>query len=99
MGYRKSDRDTVYYQTAWVIQELSKGYYGWRDGTLNVVAFADGTILRLAPGLNAGTVAVMYTLAQNHSRTEWEAALYGEHNITDIFAELFGDAFELGQDG
>ena len=97
MGYRKSDRDTVYYQTAWVIQELSKGYYGWRDGTLNVVAFADGTILRLAPGLNAGTVAVMYTLAQNHSRSEWEAALYGEHNITDIFAELFGDAFELGQ--
>lgn len=94
-GWQKADRDTVYFQVAWTIQQLSQGYYGWRAGTLTELTFTDGTTLRLSPYLNAGTVAVMYSLAQIHDRASWEAALYGERNISDIHTEFFGDAFEL----
>lgn len=95
-GWHKADRDSVYYQTAWAIQQLNSGYYRWRSGTLTELTFADGSTLRLSPYLNAGTVAVMYALAQIHTQDEWEAALYGERNLVDIHTELFGDAFELG---
>lgn len=94
-GWQKADRDTVYFQTAWTIQQLSYGYYGWRTGTLTDLTFMDGTTLRLSPYLNAGTVAVMYSLAQIHDRAGWEAALYGNRNLGDIHTEFFGDAFEL----
>jgi LysM repeat protein len=96
MGYVKADRGTVYFQTGWAIHQLMKGYYGWRSGKLTELTFADGTTLRLSPYLNAGTVAVMYTLAQSHDRGSWEKALYGENSLSAIHTQYFGDAFELG---
>ncbi len=96
MGYEKADRGTVYFQTGWAIKQLMKGYYGWRSGKLTELTFADGSTLRLSPYLNAGTAAVMYTLAQTHDRGSWENALYGENNFPAIHTQYFGDAFELG---
>ncbi len=96
MGWEKKDRGTVYFQTGWAIKQLMKGYYGWREGKLTELTFADGDTLRLSPYLNAGTVAVMYTLAQTHDRSSWEKALYGDRSLSAIFTEYFGDAFELG---
>ena len=95
-GWQKADRGTVYFQTAWAIQQISQGYYGWRAGTLTELTFLDGTTLRLSPYLNAGTVGVMYMLAQIHDHSSWEAALYGEDNLKDIHTGLFGDAFDMG---
>jgi len=97
MGWKKSDRTSVYFQTGWVIKQLTRGYYLWRIGTLTELAFPDGSTLRLSPRLNAGTVAVMYALAQIHNRAEWEQALYGEHNIVSVHTQYFGDAFEYGK--
>ncbi len=96
MGWKQSDRSGVYFQTGWAVKLFMKGYYGWRDGTLTELTFADGSTLRLSPYLNAGTVAVMYALAETHDRAGWEKALYGERTIVDIYAEYFGDPFELG---
>lgn len=90
-GWEKRDRTGVYFQSAWAIQQLTLGYYGWRDGSLTELAFTDGSTLRLSPFLNAGTVAVMFTLAQIHDRAEWDAALYGERNLVDVHQVLFGD--------
>ena len=95
-GWQKADRDSVYFQTGWAIQQLASGYYQWRSGKLTELTFTDGSTLRLSPYLNAGTVAVMYTLAQIHTQEEWQAALYAERNVADIHTELFGDPFELG---
>ncbi|MDK2982146.1 MAG: LasA protease [Chloroflexota bacterium] len=96
MGWQKADRGTVYYQTGWAIHQLMKGYYGWRSGKLTELTFIDGSTLRLSPYLNAGTVAVMYTLAQTHDRAGWEDAMYGENSLAVIHTQYFGDAFELG---
>ncbi|MBM3137447.1 MAG: hypothetical protein FJZ98_04585, partial [Chloroflexi bacterium] len=90
-GWEKRDRTDIYFQTGWAIGQLSIGYYGWRDGSLTEITFTDGTTLRLSPFLNAGTVAVMYTLAQTHDRTEWDNALYGEGNLPDVHLAFFGD--------
>ncbi len=96
MGWERKDRGTVYFQTGWAIKQLMKGYYGWREGKLTELTFADGSTLRLSPHLNAGTVAVMYLLAQTHDRASWEKALYGENSLSAIHTHYFGDAFELG---
>jgi murein DD-endopeptidase MepM/ murein hydrolase activator NlpD len=95
MGWARKDRGSVYFQTGWAINQLMKGYYGWREGKLTELTFSDGSTLRLSPYLNAGTVAVMYLLAQTHDRASWEEALYGENSLPVIHTRYFGDAFEL----
>lgn len=90
-GWEKLDRTGVYFQTGWAINQLNQGYYSWRDGSLTELVFTDGSTLRLSPFLNAGTVAVMYTLAQIHDQSEWENALYGEENLSNVHLTFFGD--------
>ena len=93
-GWIRTDRTGIYFQAGLLIRQLAQGYYGWRAGTLDTITFLDGSSLRLSPMLNAGTVGVMYALAQYHDRASWEAALYGSGNLTEIHQKLFGD-FEL----
>jgi len=90
-GYIRKDRNGIYQQTGWAIQQLSTGYYGWRDGTLTGLTFADGQTLRLAGDLNAGTVAVLNFFAQSHDRAAWESLVYGEDGIRAIYQDLFKD--------
>ena len=91
LGWIKSDRGGIYFQTGLLIRQLSQGYYGWRAGTLTEISFLDGSVLRLSPFLNAGSVGVMYALAQYHDREAWEAALYGDGNIVEVHRRLFGE--------
>lgn len=95
-GWPKSDRSGIYFQSGLAIKALSYAYYDWRAGYLTDLTFRDGETLRLAPQLNAGTVAVMHLFAQNHTREEWEEALYGPDSVVAIHTRFFGDAFELG---
>ncbi|MBI3159549.1 MAG: hypothetical protein HYZ26_08135 [Chloroflexi bacterium] len=78
----------LYRQLVWLQSQLTAGYYGWRAGTLTEITLADGSTVRLAPTLNAGTVALQHTLAQWYGRGEWEAALA---DFTTLYAEMFGD--------
>ena len=98
LGWIKTDRAGIYFQTGLLIRQLSQGYYGWRAGTLDTITFLDGSSLRLSPLLNAGTVGVMYALAQYHDRAEWETALYGSGNLSVIHQKLFGDLDTLTKD-
>jgi len=97
MGPIRVDRKGVYQGVGWVIRQISTGYYGWRAGTLTEITYKDGSTKRLSPFLNAGTVAVMYTLSQIYSAEEWDFALYGEQNIITIHHMLFGDPRERVQ--
>ena len=89
--YIRADRGGLYRQAGWAIQQLVAGYYGWRAGTLTEVTFMDKSTLRLAPNLNAGTVAVMVYLAQVYPRVEWEQKL---NELPGIHEDLFGDAYQ-----
>jgi hypothetical protein len=54
----------LYSQLAWSVNQLSTGFYGWREGWLTEIEFSDGVTARLAPDLNSGTVALQYYLAR-----------------------------------
>ncbi len=77
----------------WAAEQLAVGYYGWREGRLTEIAFADGTRLRLAPTLNAGTVALMYLFAQMLPPDQWAAVLdpTNAHGFPAFYAATFGD--------
>lgn len=89
-GYVKTGKGGLYDQVNWVCRTLNNGYYGWRSGTLTELTFADGSRLRLAPTLNAGTVAVMHYLSQIRSPDEFAASL---SRLAQVHQDLFGDSF------
>ena len=60
MGYVEFSHKTLYSQLNWAVEQIDVGYYYWREGLLTELTFKDGSKLRLAPPLNAGTVAVQY---------------------------------------
>ena len=93
-GYIRGNWGGIYKQTGWAIRQLSEGYYGWRAGSLIELTFIDGSVLRMAPSLNAGTAAVLNFFAQMHTREEWEALVYGEEGIFNTYKALFGDPWE-----
>jgi LasA protease len=79
-------------QLIWATNVLSIGYYGWRDASLLSLTFGDGEQLRLAPDLNAGTVAIMYYFSRTtNDRAEWEQAV---QDFLGVYRRLFGDPFD-----
>jgi LasA protease len=78
-------------QLIWATNILSIGYYGWRDASLLELTFADGGNLRLAPDLNAGTVAILnYFALTTGGREEWNRAV---RDFLGVYQRLFGDPF------
>jgi len=70
---------------------LGIGYYGWRDASLLELVFQDGSSLRLAPGLNAGTVALLYYFSVDATdEADWQADLQA---FLATYRSLFGDPF------
>ncbi len=72
-------------------QLLDMGYYAWRQGTMTELAFTDGNPTRIAPELNAGSVAVQYLFARMYRQAEWEDALYGAGGFLATYQKMFGD--------
>jgi len=92
-GFIQETKEHLYKQLGLAIRQLEIGYYGWRAGTITDLTFTDESTLRLAPNLNAGTVAVMVYVASISTPAEWQAALYGEDSILQVHEDLFGDAW------
>lgn len=81
----------LYLQLTWVANELSEGYYGWREGTFLELKFADGTVLPMAADLNAGSVAVEHLLSHfYYSGSSYEAAAAGD-GLMETYTRLFGE--------
>jgi LasA protease len=91
LGYRDFQYKGLYRQLTWAVQQLSAGYYGWRTGSLTELRFRDGVTVRLAPTLNAGTVAVHYFFAQTRTYAEWQQAVNPQTGFLVTYKELFGD--------
>ncbi|HUF38922.1 MAG TPA: M23 family metallopeptidase [Anaerolineales bacterium] len=94
MGLIDPNRDGLYAQLNWAVGHLSVGYYGWREGLLTDVIFTDGALARLAPDLNAGSVAIMYFFAQVLSSTDWLAATHPDTGFAALHAGMFGNPWD-----
>jgi len=80
----------LYPQLAWAVNQLSIGYYGWREGWVTDIQFSDGVAARLAPDLNSGTVAIQYYYAQVYDTPGWLGALDETTGIPAIYEKMFG---------
>jgi LasA protease len=93
LGYLDYQYRELYMQMMWAVQEISAGYYGWRSGTLTEVTLTDGTTLRLAPDLNAGTVALQVFFSRRYGYNEWMRAIDPENGFPALYARMFGDPY------
>ena len=73
---------------------LNMGYYGWREGSLTRLEFTDSHSVRLAPQLNAGSVALQYLFARLYKQDTWKAAVYGDNSIVTLHEKMFGDPWK-----
>ncbi len=91
LGYINDQSEGLHRQIIWAIRQLSTGYYGWREGRLTEFSFPDGTKLRIAPDLNAGTVAIQYLFSQLYNFEEWQIIMDKETGFPALHATLFPD--------
>ncbi len=84
----------LYQQMRLVIQDLLTGYYGWRAGNLSGLTFPDGTSLRFAPGLNAGSVALQYFFSRHLNYADWLQAIDPDTGFLSLYKSMFGDPWE-----
>jgi murein DD-endopeptidase MepM/ murein hydrolase activator NlpD len=97
LGYHDPLYPGLYQQLRLIVRELLAGYYGWRDGELTSLTFPDGTTLRLAPDLNAGTVALQYLFSTHLNYADWLQAIDPATGFPALFTSLFGDPWERAQ--
>jgi hypothetical protein len=84
-------RRGLFKQLAWAVNQLSIGYYGWREGLLTELTFKDGTTARLSPELNSGTVALQYYFAQLYDAPTWVAAMDPASGFPALYERMFGN--------
>ncbi len=97
MGYKLPSKKLLYNQLVWTVNQLSIGYYAYREGRLTEVVFKDGVTARLAPDLNAGTAALQYYFAQLYDSQQWIEALNSEHGFPSLHKAMFGDTWKRAQ--
>ncbi len=93
----ENDKKGLYYQLSWAVQQLNIGYYGWRDGTVTELTFPNGSKLRLAPDLNAGTVSLLYLFSRLYDQPQWAGILYGPDGLLDLYETMFGNPWIRAQ--
>ena len=59
LGVEEYQHRWLYRQLGWAVNELSKGYYGWRTGVMTEISLPNGIILRPLPDSNPGSVAIL----------------------------------------
>jgi len=97
MGFENEFKKGVFIQTVLAVNELFTGYYGWRSGTITEFTFPDGTNLRIAPDLNAGSVAIQYFFSKFYNRQEWQRVIDPNTGFPAFYAEQFGDPWVRAQ--
>lgn len=87
----ESQKGLLYQQAAWFASRVMDGYYGWKEGRRLVIKFDDGSVLRLAPQINAGTAGLMNAFTYIYDYEEWAFLLYGENNFFEFYETMFGN--------
>jgi hypothetical protein len=84
------DRSGLYKQLSWAANQLNAGYYGWKYKGADTLEFDDGTRLRYATDLNAGTIGVQFMFSLQSEYSSWENAV-GSEGLFKIYTSFFGD--------
>jgi len=98
MGQVDLNKKGLLHQMKWTVNQMSLGYYGWREGRISEIQFQDGITTRLAPGLNAGTAALQYYFAQVYDSQGWLAAMNPETGFPAVYNAMFGNPWSRAID-
>jgi LasA protease len=98
IGKIETQRKGLYLQLAWAVNQLSIGYYGWKEGRLTEIQFLDGVTARLAPELNSGTVALQYYFGQVYDSNGWVQSLSVEQGFPALYENMFGNQWLRAQE-
>lgn len=93
----ENEKKGLYYQLSWAVQQLNIGYYGWREGTVTELTFPNGDTMRLAPDLNAGTVALLYLFSRLYNQPEWAGIMYGPEGLMATYERMVGNPWLRAQ--
>jgi murein DD-endopeptidase MepM/ murein hydrolase activator NlpD len=93
IGVYESFRAGLYRQLAWAANSLNRGYYLWRVNGVAAWNLSDGSIIPVAPTINAGTAAVQHFFTSLLEPSAWETAL-SEDGFQATYQSLFGYPFD-----
>jgi murein DD-endopeptidase MepM/ murein hydrolase activator NlpD len=95
MGHAAEDwRAGLYHQLTWSANQVNRGYYLWRAGGLSAMVLADGSVVALDPGLNAGTAGVQAFFAQHYAGEGWLTQVGSSPaGFAATYRYLFGEPF------
>lgn len=91
MGFVDIQGRGLYRQLSWVVNQLSIGYYGWRQGWLTDLALVDGSQVELPPDLNAGSAALAYLFSRLYGQEDWVRAMDPGLGISALYRAMFPD--------
>jgi len=97
MGHVERYEDGLYHQLVWAVNQLSIGYYAYREGRMTDIGYPDGSTIRLSPDLNAGSAALQYYYAQHYSGTQWEGAIDPNLGLPALYTRMYGDPWQRAE--
>jgi hypothetical protein len=98
MGVDDPLRRGLYRQLGWVVNQLSLGYYGWRQGILHNLVLEDGSVIPIPPDLNAGSVSVAYLFSRLTNTLDWHQAMDPDRGLIRLHKELFSEIQDMSMD-
>lgn len=84
----------LYQQLSFAANELNRGYYLHKINALSYWVLPDGSIVPLAAGVNAGTVAVQNLFAYLFGYSSWLMAV-GDEGVLSTYRAIFGNPFDF----
>lgn len=94
LNYDADGVEGLYEELQVAARELSRGFYGWREGSINGLFYQDGKNNFIAPELNPGSVAVQNLFAGLYDSAEFYDALYSPNGFIALHNSLFGDPWQ-----
>lgn len=98
MGLVDLNAKGLYRQLVWAVNQLSVGYFNWREGRILELNFhQDGYSTRLAPDLNAGSVALQYYFSKLYDGQRWLEAIDLKDGFPALYERMFGNPWIRAQ--
>jgi len=79
-------------QLMWAADHLNDGYYDWKTRGGQTLLLSDFTRVRIAPGINSGTIALQALLAIDATPEQWSIDA-GADGFVATYRTWFGDPF------
>lgn len=92
LGIVKEGREGLLRQLLDAADALNFGYYGWKYRGQTSLLLGETQRLYYAPGLNPGTVGVMYMLSLTTDPAQWQRDVHPS-GFFSTYLSLFGDPF------